>query len=110
KKVWQMLNNKQAKEGKPLFANTRNAAAGSLRQLDPVLAAERHLDFFAWDVIVEEEKKALPTHQAEHQRLRQLGFKVDKHEVIAKDLEQVFKHIDKIEKLRENFPFGTDGV
>lgn len=113
KKVWEELNKKNAKEGKPLFANTRNAAAGSLRQLDPTLAAARRLDCFAYDVVEIKDpnfKITIDSHSAKHQLLRSLGFKVDQHEVKCKTLEQVEKFIDKIEKLRPNFPFGTDGV
>lgn len=114
KKVWQTLNQKQAKEDKPFFANTRNAAAGSLRQLDPSLAAERHLDFFAWDVITGARDKglgtSLKTHAEEHVLMRQLGFKVDKHEKVCKNLSEVEHYIDSLEKIRKDFPYGTDGV
>ena len=57
KKVLRELNIKYEKEGKPLLANTRNAAAGSLRQLDSNLTAERRLDFFAWDISQIEDQK-----------------------------------------------------
>lgn len=114
--VWQRLNQKNKKENKPLFANTRNAAAGSLRQLDAKLAAERKLDFIAWDIARLEDgnsrsKIALPQlHSEEHALMRQLGFKVEHHETIAKSLKEVFAFIDKIEKIRERYAYGTDGV
>lgn len=115
KKVWQGLNERQAKDSKPLFANTRNAAAGSLRQLDSQLTAQRRLDFFAYDVaqIGESENRRigeLQTHSEKHQLLRKLGFKVDNHEDLSPDLAGVEKFIDKIEKIRADFPYGTDGV
>ncbi len=110
KKVWQDLNKKNKKENKPLFANTRNAAAGGLRQLDPKIAKERNLDFFAYDIVFLNEKDELPTHSDRHNMLRDLGFVVDTHEVIAKDTNQIFDFIDSISKIRDNFAYGTDGV
>ena len=111
KSVWQALNEKNAAAGKPLFANTRNAAAGSLRQLDPKLAAERRLDFCAWDIAqLEGWPKKPTTHAEEHALLRKFGFKVEKHDQISKNLDEVKEFIKKIEKAREHFDFGTDGV
>jgi DNA ligase (NAD+) len=113
KEVLAAINAEQKKQSKPLFANTRNAAAGSLRQLDPALAASRRLDFFAYDIAaIRDGKKtrALPKHSGEHELLRELGFVVDQHETVGKNLGEVYKFIDKIEKLRPDFPFGTDGV
>ncbi len=109
--VLKELNKKQEKEGKPLFANPRNAAAGSLRQLDPKLAASRKLDFLAYDIaqLVGFEKSP-KSHSEEHQLLHEFGFPVDKHELVCKNIEEVEKFIEKIGKLRESFPFGTDGV
>lgn len=113
KKVLADLNVIQKKSNKPLFANTRNAAAGSLRQLDPALAASRRLDFFAYDIAeIRDGSKPAPLskHSAEHQKLRELGFMVDKHELVSKSIKSLFSFIDKVEKLRPDFPFGTDGI
>jgi DNA ligase (NAD+) len=114
KKVLEQLNKKQTAENKPPFANTRNAAAGSLRQLDSKLSAERNLQFFAYDIPGQQtaDRRLLTaTHSAKHQLLRILGFKtLETHELLAKDLSEVEKFIDKIEKLREGFPFGMDGI
>lgn len=112
KAVLTSLNKKYQKLGKPLLANTRNSAAGSLRQLDPALASERNLDFFAYDIaqIISSDKEQLTSHSKEHELLRQFGFKVDKHEAVCKNLNEVFVFIEKVEKLRPNFEFGTDGV
>ncbi len=106
KKVWQALNKIQEKKGLPLFANTRNAAAGSLRQLDPRLAQERKLDFFAWDAI------GLPValHSETHATLRKLGFQVTPHEKKAKNTKEVFAFIDTVGKIRVGLPYGTDGI
>ncbi|OGI85717.1 hypothetical protein A3A05_03130 [Candidatus Nomurabacteria bacterium RIFCSPLOWO2_01_FULL_41_12] len=112
KKTLISLNKKNEREGKPFFANTRNAAAGSMRQLDPKLAAERNLDFFAYDIAQWEsyEGDFLPLHSAEHEILRELGFKVDSHQAVCKNLKEVISFIQKFEKVRPNFPYGTDGV
>ena len=111
KQVLAVLNEIQKKAGKTLFANTRNAAAGSLRQLDPALAARRKLDFFAFDIAeIRGAAGPLARHSEEHNLLRNLGFIVDKHDAVCKSLPEAFAFIDKIEKLRPNFAFGTDGV
>jgi DNA ligase (NAD+) len=112
KEILVSLNKQQEKLGKPLFANTRNAAAGSLRQLDPALAAARRLDFSAYDIaqIDEDFRKKLHKHSEEHKLLRDLGFRVDSHEQVAKNTRGIEEFIDKVEKLRPNLPYGTDGV
>jgi DNA ligase (NAD+) len=110
KKTWEMLNRKQAELGKPLFANTRNAAAGSLRQLDPKLASERKLDFFAYDVVWKSDEDMVKTHSEEHKILREFGFKVEPHERVCKNLEEVGEFADEIENKRGGFLFGTDGL
>lgn len=113
KKTLQKLNLQNQKEGKLLFANTRNAAAGSLRQLDPKLSAERKLDFFAYDIasLAKENFAVLPvTHSEKHQFLKKLGFPVDANDAVCKNLDEVNSFIKKFEKIRPNFPYGTDGV
>ncbi len=101
------LNKRYAKEGKALLANTRNAAAGSLRQLDSRMTYERNLEFFAWDAISPE---PIVLHSDIHAKLRTLGFVVAAHEAIAKNLDAVKGTIQKIERIRENYGYGTDGV
>jgi len=133
KKTLQKLNLINQKEGKTIFANTRNAAAGSMRQLDPKLAAERNLDFFAYDIAemaaaqvknssallypaggTLREKNFLSgqllTHSDKHKYLKNLGFQIDEHEAVCKSLEEVISFIKKFEKIRPDFPYGTDGV
>lgn len=110
KKTLEYLNKINKKNNKPLFANTRNAAAGSLRQLDPKLAAERNLDFVAYDVLDFEENKKIKNHSDKHSFLRSLGFVVDEHEKICKNKEEVLNFIEKFSKKRDSFPYGTDGI
>jgi len=113
KKVWEDLNKKQEAQNKPLFANTRNAAAGSLRQLDPSIVKERKLDFFAWDIAqlrTKNEELKIKKHSEEHDLLRNLGFQVSKFEKKTKKIEDIFDFIEEIGKKRENLPYGTDGM
>lgn len=103
------LNKKYEKQGKPLLANTRNAAAGSVRQLDPRLTKERNLDFFAWD-IARSDNRDFTLHSEEHNYLKEIGFNVAPFEKVCKDLHSVKEVISKIEKERTVLDYGTDGV
>jgi DNA ligase (NAD+) len=113
KTVLQKLNEKNEKERKPIFANSRNAAAGSLRQLDPKLVQERHLDFFAYEITGiegKEWKKYLRKHSLKHQLLKKLGFLVETHSKNIKNLKDILDFIKKISKIRNDLSFGIDGV
>lgn len=113
KSVLKKLNEQNEKEGKTLFANSRNAAVGSLRQLDPKLAAERSLDFFAYSIDQikgEEWEDKIEKHSKKHELLEKLGFNVDQHSGECKNLIEVSKFVQDVSKLRENLPFGIDGV
>ena len=128
KKTLEKLNRENEKEGRALFANTRNAAAGSMRQLDPKLAAERKLDFFAYDIAEislghsrtlgrrptgepgEAGEKKLLTHSAKHRYLKSLNFPVDANDAVCKNLGEVLDFIKKFEKIRADFSYGTDGI
>lgn len=103
------LNKTYEKQGKQLLANTRNAAAGSLRQLDSKITRERSLDFFAWD-IAEYENASVQTHSQKHALLRELGFQVADHEKVSKDFEGIFAMIESFAKERDMYPYGTDGI
>ncbi|OGE90494.1 MAG: hypothetical protein A3J07_05045 [Candidatus Doudnabacteria bacterium RIFCSPLOWO2_02_FULL_49_13] len=107
KQVWAELNRQQAKEGKPPYVNTRNAAAGSIRQLDPKITASRKLQFYAYDVVTE---LGLKTHEQVHKQLRGLGFKVSETQKRARNLTEVLKFYEQVLKLRADLPFGIDGI
>ncbi len=105
---WKRLNAEGERTGGQIFANPRNAAAGSIRQLDPKITASRKLAFFAWGIATEFPE--LMTHAAEHAYLKELKFQVSSYESECKDLDAVWKFIEKIETIREKLPFGIDGV
>ncbi len=113
KRVWSNLNKTNEKEGKQLFANTRNAAAGSLRQLDPNIVKERRLDFFAWEVAQLETTDSqfiTKNHSEKHRVLRKLGFEVSPYEKKAKNSKEILSFIEEVEKVRSKLPYGTDGI
>ncbi len=107
KKVFEELNKKYKKEKKPLLANPRNGAAGSIRQLDPKLAAERKLDFYVYSLITD---LGLETHEQEIQIAKLLGFKVLKENCFCKDLKEVEKFYQKMIKKRDSLPVEIDGI
>ncbi len=113
KRVWRSLNKKQIKLGLTPFANTRNAAAGSIRQLDSTIVQGRKLDFFAWDIAEINSGNKLAefkNHSDKHKTLKELGFQVAPYEKKAKNIDQIFSFIKEIEKVREGLPYGTDGM
>jgi len=113
KKAWEELNEKQKQMGKTIFANTRNAAAGSLRQLDPKIVKERNLDFFAWDIsqlLITNYQLQIKNHSEKHDLMRKWGFQLAPYERKAKNLEEVISFINEIGLVRTKFPYGTDGM
>ena len=108
KKQFAALNERQEAEGKPLFANPRNAAAGSLRQLDSKIAAKRGLDIFVFNVQLAE-GVSFENHAQSLAFLQDLRFKVIPCAVIA-DAQQVIDHVMDINKKREQLPCDIDGA
>lgn len=109
KKAFAKLNNDREKEGEPLFANPRNAAAGSVRQLDSKITAKRPLHFFAYGI--GEAKETL--FDSQHELLKQLskfGIPVNEHFALCKNIEEVQKFFNKIEEKREKLDYEIDGI
>lgn len=103
------LNKARAKEGRPLFANPRNAAAGSIRQLDPRVAASRKLDVFIYDVAQTSEK--FPETQVEELAyMQKLGFKVNPYHVHAKNIEEAIGYWEDWKKKGRKQGYWVDGV
>ena len=111
--TFEKINAKREREGQPLMANPRNAAAGSLRQLDPKVAAERKLDIFIFnlqegDLYADGHK---PTSHTETLcRLRELGFTVLTHTTVAKTAAEIEAHIEALGAMRDTLPFDIDGA
>jgi len=106
KKAFVKINQERQKKGMPLYANPRNTAAGSIRQLDPKIAASRELNFLAYSITIDLGQK---THQEEHQIARALGFKVDQGQYCAGSNE-VIKFQQKINQDRGRLPYQIDGI
>ena len=107
KKSFEKINKEQAKLNQPQFANPRNAAAGSIRQLDPQIPASRNLAFMAYDLMTDLGQK---THQAKHQILKKLGFKIGQYDKFCRNLQEVSQFHSFIQKIRQKLPYWTDGV
>ncbi|HHT45884.1 MAG TPA: NAD-dependent DNA ligase LigA [Firmicutes bacterium] len=105
-----MLNKKRESQGLSLFANPRNAAAGSLRQLDPRVAAERPLDIFIYALIAISGTKELNTHWDSLQYLRELGFKVNENISLLNGLDDAVEYCRMIGAKRLELPYEIDGV
>ena len=106
------LNAVREAAGEPLLANPRNAAAGSLRQLDPRVAAERGLDIYVFNLQSADwgESEAPVSHSESLERLRALGFKMIPHTTMPAQAEQVIAEIERIGALRDSLPCDIDGV
>lgn len=108
KKSFEKLNLQQEKEGKPLFANPRNAAAGSLRQLDPKIAAKRGLDIYIFNIQLAE-GVSFSTHAESLEFLKSLKFKVIPHKILA-DIDKINNEIVRIDAEREQMTCDIDGA
>ena len=109
KRALESLNNIQREKGLPLFANTRNAAAGSIRQLDPRIVQGRDLDFFGYDIFVEGQDTPV-SHSERHIMLRTLGVPVIQQEALENTVEKLETFIDSIADVRDSLAFNIDGV
>ncbi len=107
KKVLSELNVKYKKEGRPPLANPRNGAAGSIRQLDSRLTAERRLDFYVYSLTT---GLGLERHEQEHTLARLLGFKVLRWNKYCRNLDEAIRFHHDCERRRDEFPFECDGV
>lgn len=107
-KEFERINKEQEKKGLKLYANPRNVAAGSVRQLNPTVTASRKLDFFAYGMTTNLEQK---THGEEHNFLSQLGFRTNNaNHKVAESLDEVFNFHRYWSEHREKLPYEIDGI
>lgn len=109
KKEFDELNESRLADEEERFANARNAAAGSLRQLDSKITAGRPLDIYIFN-IQEIENKEIMTHYEGLKSLQELGFNVNPVRILCKNIDEVLEAIKKIGEDRENLSFGIDGA
>ncbi len=109
KKDFEELNKRRKAEGLPLFANPRNTAAGTVRQLDPKLVAVRKLHFHAYDLL-RDDLSEVPTYNFAYKALRGLGLLANDAAITADSLKKVLDFAKKWEEKRRDLPFNTDGL
>jgi len=109
KKEFLRLNEEREKEGLQVFANPRNAAAGSLRQLDPKVTASRKLDTFMYTIVTFDDLNVATQSEA-LKTLKELGFHVNPSAEVTKGLSGVKEYIERYGKVRDDLDYGIDGV
>ncbi|MGI6686494.1 MAG: NAD-dependent DNA ligase LigA [Bacillota bacterium] len=109
KKAFLKLNEEREEGGEPTFANPRNAAAGSLRQLNPQIAASRQLQVFCYDLVYLEGKKIL-SHKEVLEYLEGQGFLVNPERFLTKNIEEVVSYVEKWTEKRHDLPYDIDGM
>ena len=105
--AFMQLNEQRAERGESEFANPRNAAAGSLRQLDPQVTASRSLSFFAYYIVGE---GAQPKHSGNLEKLMQYGFRVSEDYRVVKSMDEAIVYIQEFDSKRNSLAYDTDGA
>lgn len=106
KKDFEQLNNERSIKGLPLFANPRNTAAGTVRQLDPSLVASRPLKFHVWNLL----HANISSHKQAYDVANKLGFITSKWTMLGHDTHEILKFAEKWQDKRTDLPFNTDGL
>lgn len=108
KKEFLKTNKQREKQGLPLYANPRNLAAGSIRQLDSKIAAQRKMEADIYSLVTDFGQE---THEQEHLILKALGFKTNnKHNKVCANLDEVFSYHEHLHKIRDSLPYEIDGT
>jgi len=106
---FERMNEERERRNLSKFANPRNAAAGTIRMLEPNIVAERRLDFYAYFLLVDGRYHS-EKHSQALESLQQAGFKVNRHHAIAHNFDELLEFIGKGEQLREKLPYEIDGI
>jgi DNA ligase (NAD+) len=109
KKDFEELNKSREAEDKPLYANPRNTAAGSIRQLDPKLAAARPLRFRGWEIL-RDNSEDIATYSYAYQAISALGIASGKQSAVMKDVDEIMHYVDEWDDKRHHLPYNTDGM
>ena len=109
KSDFETLNRLRTAAGEPVYANPRNLAAGSIRQLDPKLAAARPLRFRAWELL-RADSTDVPTNAYAYQALAAIGFATGRQTVVLDSLEAVMQFVGEWQERRHELPYNTDGL
>jgi len=109
RKVFDRINSEREEQGEPKFANPRNAAAGTIRQLDSRIVATRKLDMFAYDLITGE-RKPFATHWEALNWLQKTGFHVNPHRALCSSIEEVISFCSQMEAQRDDLSYEIDGL
>ena len=109
KDEFQMLNDKRRAAGLPLFKNPRNLAAGTIRQLDPQLVAERPLHFIGYDII-RDDLSEIPTIAFGYSILNELGITTSRLTQVVAGVDEVMEYVEHLDSVRDSLKFNTDGA
>ncbi len=104
------LNERQAEEGKPVFTNPRNAAAGSVRMKDSSVTASRRLEIWIYQLGLIEGGPDFQTHSETLDYMRELGLRTNPSTTVVESVDEVYEYVDKAEAERNDMPYQTDGV
>lgn len=107
--AFKKMNDERAAHGLSTFANPRNATAGTVRQLEPSITAQRRLDYFGYMLLVDG-RTYFDRHWRTLEALDAAGFKVNSYRTLAKNFDEVWRFIEKEEKKRESLPYEIDGI
>ncbi len=109
KRDFEKLNLERQKQSQPEFKNPRNLAAGTIRQLNPKLVAERPLTFYGYDLI-RDEPSEVPTNSFAYETLKQIGIATSGRQRSFTDVESVMQYVHELDTSRQALPFNTDGL
>src|SRR5271169_5602700 len=107
--AFQRMNEEREAQGLPVFANPRNATAGTVRTLEPNVTAQRRLDFFGYGLL-KDGRPIFDRHSQVLKALQTAGFKVNPHHKLAHDLGQVMEFVNETDAIRDKLPYEIDGV